>query len=54
MSENEIKEHHKYEFPEKERNIQTLAKIEQNNLEELKYFSSVMNSVDKIEIAKKG
>ena len=34
-------------------NIQTPPKFEQKNPEELKYFSSVNNSVDKIEIAKK-
>ena len=39
LSENETEYHHRDEFPEKEINIQTHAKFEQKNPEELKNSS---------------
>ena len=53
LSENEIEDHHKGEVPKKEMTIQTPAKFEQRNPEELKDFSKGKNSLDKIQIAKK-
>ena len=50
---NEIEEHHKDEVPKKEMNIQTPAKFEQKNPQELKNFSLVMSPVDKMETSKK-
>ena len=54
MFENEIEDHEKSKVPKKEITIQTRIKFEQKNPEELKYLSTSMNFVDKIQIAKKG
>ena len=53
LSENEMEDHHKGEVLEKEMNIQTHAKFEQKNHEELKDFSPVKNPISKIETTKK-
>ena len=54
LSENEVENHHREEFPEKRVNIQTSTQVKQKNPEEFKNGSSVIGHVDEIEIVKKG